>query len=391
MGRCYAIDFYHMTNDQLGKLARQLSDGNVDTPFESIYGATLPDERVLRERIENFIASAPASEGSSHLVSELDQVLRRLYSTVPMPRLAFSHPSLEAVVVADGSRPVFFLQDDGLQTVEGANGPFVDFVTENEAALLSVGRSVGRIETDDRLPPPSIDKWYEGTAFMVAPGVAMTNRHVIERMVFENESDSGPFTLRARYWLNFGAEYGGTRQARFAIDGVLYAGDRVIGSGGDLTKLDLALLRVGMAELPGDTQPAPLPLCSKAIPLGAKVALIGYPAAPRIYSGNGIPPADYELESVMRNVFDGRFGYKRCASGQVEAIAGFPTDAQRWTIEHDASTLSGNSGSPVVGVVDGAMQVSALHFSGLPRHANFAHVFETLVGKLEGYGVAFSR
>lgn len=380
-----------MSNDQLSILAKQLMGGNVDAPFSSIHRANLPDEKALRGRIDDFFSSTRVPGGTPHLRSELDQILNQLYATKKVLGQSFSPPSLEAVVVADGSRPVFFLQDDKLNTIGKPDGPFVDFVTTNAVALQSIAQSVGRVETDDRLAPPGMDKWYEGTAFMVAPGVAMTNRHVLERIVFENDSDSGPFTLRARYWLNFDAEYGDTQQARFAIDGILYAGDQVIGSGGDITKLDLALLQIGKPEKPGVTLPAPLPLTSRAIPLGTKVALIGYPAAPRIYTGNGIPPADYELESVMKNIFDDRFGYKRCASGQVEAIPGFPADKQQWTMEHDASTLSGNSGSPVVSIIDGGMQVSALHFSGLPRHANFAHVFEKLAAVLDPYGLSFSK
>lgn len=374
-----------MSNDQLNKLAKQLHGGNVETPVSSIHGTNLPDEKALRGRVDDFFSSARVSGGTPHLRSELDHVLNQLYATKPVPGQFFSHMSVEAVVLADGSRPVFFVQDGKLNTIGKPDGPFVDFVTTNAVALQSMARSVGRIETDDRMAPPGMDKWYEGTAFMVAPGVAMTNRHVLERIVFENTSDSGPFTLRARYWLNFDAEYGNTQQVRFAIDRILYAGDQVIGSGGDITKLDLALLQIGKPENPGAALPAPLPLTCRAIPQDTKVALIGYPAAPRIYTGNDIPPADYELESVMKNVFDDRFGYKRCASGQVIATPGFPTDNQRWTMQHDASTLSGNSGSPVVGLIDGDLQVSALHFSGLPRQANFAHVFETLTAVLRPY------
>ncbi|HAN90646.1 MAG TPA: hypothetical protein DCQ33_01015 [Nitrospira sp.] len=377
-----------MSNDQIiKKLAKQLNGGNIETPVSSIYGVNLPDETALRERVDDFFSSARVPGGTPHLRSELDQILNQLYGTKPVPGKLFSHMSTEAVVVADGSRPVFFVQDDKLNTIGKPDGPFVDFVTKNVVALQSMARSVGRVETDDRMAPPETDKWYEGTAFMVAPGVAMTNRHVLERIVFENTSDSGPFTLRARYWLNFDAEYGNTQQTRFAVDGILYVGEQVIGSGGDITKLDLALLKIGKPEKPEAVLPAPLPLTYRTIPNGTKVALIGYPAAPRIYTGNGIPPADYELESVMKNVFDARFGYKRCASGQVIATPGFPTDNQRWTIQHDASTLSGNSGSPVVGLIDGDMQVSALHFSGLPRQANFAHVFETLTAALRPYGL----
>jgi hypothetical protein len=247
--------------------------------------------------------------------------------------------------------------------------------------------SVGRIETDDRLPPRGMDKWYDGSAFMVADHLAMTNRHVIERMVNEPSSASGPFTLKARYWLNFGAQAGGGTARRFKIERVVFAGAQVIGNSGELARLDMALLRVGDPEVRGTMKPPPLPLSLEPVRTFQPIAVIGYPAAPRVFTGVGAPPVDYELEDILRRVFDNRFGFKRCASGEIEAAPGLADDLRGGILLHDASTLSGNSGSPVVLLSDGLLRVAALHFKGIPREANYAQVVGKMTTELRNAGV----
>jgi serine protease len=355
----------------------------------ALESADLPDQAELAQRVEKFLAGSDLKQPAlaRSLRDQVEWALRALYEGAPIPDSANGAAGLEAVIIADGARPVFFVSDDRLVLAGAGEGPFVNVVRDNVAGIEAAALSVGRVETDDKLPPAGMDKWYEGTAFLVADILAMTNRHVIERMVNEPSSGGGPFTLKARYWLNFGAQSGGQTPRRFSIDRVVFAGPQVIGAGGDVTRLDLALLQIGAAEIAGTPRPAPLPLSLDEVRTFQPLAVVGYPAAPRVFTGVGAPPVDHELEDVLRRLFDNRFGFKRCASGEIDSAVGFPADTRGWTIQHDASTLSGNSGSPVLLLANGPLRVSALHFSGRPREENFAHVFPRVAAELRDAGV----
>lgn len=373
----------------LDRIRHQLRSGTRADVVETRSGF-LPREDDLRTRIQAFLDSTKDSQlpADLKLRSDVEAVLETLYGGSALSDLHADRNVLEAVVIADGSRPVFFISDDELELTGAGNGPYVDAAVNSQAMLTLAGRAVGRVENDFKLPPPGLDKWFEGTAFLVADGLAMTNRHVIERMVNEPMSTTGPFTLKADYWLNFKAQFPATTQLRFKIEGVVFAGDQYIGDGGDITRLDLALLELGSAEKPGDAKPAPLALDMSPLHTFQTIAVIGYPAAPRVYTGIGDPPPGFELPDVLQRLFGGKFGFKRCASGEVEAANGsYPEDTKKWTVKHDASTLGGNSGSPILRLGTATPQVSALHFSGLSRSANYGHVLEKLAADLRAHGV----
>ena len=371
-------------------LGHLLESGNHAPKVSSPVGCLLPEQNALRYRLDAFLDGCEFTRSSQYprYRKEIDEIFQHLYEddTVSLPGRSGIVPL--SIIIADGSRPVYFVEDDHLTKKGKANGPFVDVIEQHATDLERVALSVGRIETDEKSPSPGMDKWYDGTAFLVAGDIAMTNRHVLERMVNEPNSNVGPFTLKANYWLNFDATLNSSQSRRFRIDDVIYAGPEVIGSGGDITRLDLALLKIGNPEIAGTPMPAPLVVNTVPLLKTQKIAVIGYPAAPSIYVGTGTPPVDYELEEVLRDLFDARFGYKRCASGEVDAVAGsFPEDTARWTIKHDASTLSGNSGSPIFTFSDEPLSVSALHFSGTPRVANLGHVFDQITADLKSKGI----
>ena len=48
----------------------------------------------------------------------------------------------------------------------------------------------------------------------------------------------------------------------------------------------------------------------------------------------------------------------------------------RWTATHDATTINGNSGSPVAAIRPGALKVTGLHYGGRwsGERTNWAHV-----------------
>ena len=85
----------------------------------------------------------------------------------------------------------------------------------------------------------------------------------------------------------------------------------------------------------------------------------------------------------MEDIFKGVYDVKRLAPG-------FITDpGQGFVIQHDCTTLGGNSGSPVLDVESG--QVVGLHFSGRFGRGNFAVDAETVRSTLRGVVGSFDR
>ena len=217
----------------------------------------------------------------------------------------------------------------------------------------------------------------------------MTNRHVIQEMVRAgDETGDGPFRLAYDFWLNFDGQASGGKGRRVAISRVLYGGEGFIAPDGDVARLDMALLELGPPESVNFVKPAPLRLSSRRPLKRSKVAVIGYPARPATVGDGATPSAGQELQSVLVNVFDDRFGFKRCAVGQYTAVpAGLSADAMGRVVRHDASTLAGNSGSPLIELGAGQSLVTALHFLGEPRKSNYAHSMDKLAQVLSNFHV----
>jgi hypothetical protein len=347
----------------------------------------LPDRAAVEKRISIFVDrlnDLPADRRGS-VKDDLIWTLRRIYEGPGnLPSAAL--PMAEMVVIADGSRPVFFFED-GRLTGGAGNGPFFDAVQANASLLEQAGPSIGRIESDLRWKQGWMDKWYGGTAFLVAPNLLMTNRHVAQELVNEPASTTGPFSLNGPYWINFEAEFGTPKRRRFKIAGVRWMSQDIIQPQLDISRLDIALLDISDAEDPAQAVPATLPLCLQPPAQGEAVFVTGYPGKPKLATGAQAGP-DTELETVLARLFDNRFAGKRCASGEVDAVPGsWADDVRRWTIKHDASTLNGSSGSPVISLSrGGAPAVLALHFGGESRTANNAQVLDSLRAILEQAG-----
>src|SRR5439155_8138144 len=100
--------------------------------------------------------------------------------------------------------------------------------------------------------------------------------------------------------------------------------------------------------------PPPIPLASNVITDDAEfVAAIGYPAR-----DSRVPDQD-----LVKRIFGDVYNKKRLAPGQITSVG-------EDQMEHDCSTLGGNSGSAVISLRSG--QALGLHFSGLFMEANYA-------------------
>lgn len=360
--------------ERLSRLNRLLVSGA--DPEERIGDG--PDRGAVERRVDEVLTRAE-EEGRSlgSLRHDVGAVLDSLPGSSPTDSAAVASFAPEAIIISDGSRPVFPIEEDRVQRGSGT-GPFVDVLLEKADAISRTSLSVGRIESDLAAPYSWCDKWYAGTAFLVGDRVAMTNRHVMQLMV-RGSGKSPLHVLNGEYWLNFDAQYGSTGRRRFKVERVVYAGLDWVPPQRDFSRLDLALLELGESDPPGLSLPDPLPVSLKCPALRQRVGLIGYA---------GRPEPGTESEEVLHLLFGDRFGYKRCASGEVDAQPGdLPDDERGWVVQHDASTLGGNSGSPVIDLTSDDPTVLALHFAGEPRLGNFAHVFDQLGEDLQSRGV----
>ena len=105
---------------------------------------------------------------------------------------------------------------------------------------------------------------------------------------------------------------------------------------------DMAFFRLSrQGASPGATTGNPVRLSARAPANDRRVAVIGYPAF-----DSRIPEPD-----TLRNIFGETFDIKRLAPGEI-----MRTDAA--AVEHDASTLGGNSGSVVMDLETGKPSAS---------------------------------
>jgi endonuclease G len=273
----------------------------------------------------------------------------RLESVVP-------GDALEAIVQRVG-RPPLLVRND---TVELE--PLVDFPAGTDTLIKNAERnvrSVGRVEFLNHSMSWGGTGWVigeDGTGRVVA-----TNRHVAQFVARRSADGRGVFLRSAlsgvRYGMNVdfreevGALPGDARQV--SVTGIVYLADD--------TAPDVALLRIA-----GEALPSMLPLADHEASIGDLVALIGYPA---FDSRNNVD----DQARYFRDLYD----VKRFAPGKVmQALSG------RTVLNHDCTSLGGNSGSPLIDLHTG--KVVGLHFAGQYGLANSAVGVRTLQDLLAG-------
>jgi hypothetical protein len=267
---------------------------------------------------------------------------------------------IEAIVSV--ARPALFLQDG---TFGDPPPPWDHILGPHRGSIRTAAMSVGRIGVRGLPQLP-----YAGTGFLVADDTVMTNCHVAR--VFSQSGSDGEWSFQPGLdvHLDF-VEDPDAPPPDPTLEGV-----RIDGVIGIHPALDLALLRVAPPDA-GNRMPKPLTLMSgDPGPLeGRSVYVLGYPAP------------DYRNDTVVqRSIFGDRYFVKRLQPGAVMAP---PNDAVIPTgpcssgagpddvMFHDASTLSGNSGSCVVDL--DTNQVIGLHFAGMYMRYNEALALWRLV------------
>jgi len=247
-------------------------------------------------------------------------------------------------LLAFTSRPVLLVQGDRF----GEPPPvWADLDRTYRSDVETALRSVGRVEMTGHPTLP-----WAGTAWVAAPGIVVTNRHVVQCFAQQENGTRWRIKDGMTARIDFGRE----------LDMEPDEG-RIFDVPGDAAILvhpvhDLALVPVAGKSRDG-AAPLPPPLAlapdGGGIEEGRKVFVAGHPERD-----------DRAPERLLQyRLFQGIFGVKRLQPGQVMSVL-----SDKGTVLHDCSTLGGNSGSPVVDLETN--RVVGLHYAGFHRHANLA-------------------
>src|SRR5262249_17998122 len=151
--------------------------------------------------------------------------------------------ALEAIAVADGSRPALLLREDEFDANDATIGAWADKLRQLAGALKTASQSVGRI---------NIAGQHCGTGWMVRPGYVVTNRHVAQDI--SNQPKERILTLKAgsHATISFGHQIDEAAPPQMhPIEAIIYAGDEYIDPSplaDNMAKLDLAILKVTSTE-----------------------------------------------------------------------------------------------------------------------------------------------
>lgn len=386
-----------MFDEQLAtgdELYRQLA-GRSDLP--SSFGASfaqpnLSDARIsssvsaLLEKVSQGLPEGQQIEFDENLFSNMaTRSLERLREPESAHALSlYDRVVVEAVVEADGSRPVLDITPTGLDFSNITLGDWEGQLTNLSAILEKAARSVGAVRL------PNQDNLLVGTGFAVGDHLIMTNKHVLQMQHLaqrDNTTASG-WVLTKPVNINFAQERDATLPHEFIITDVVYMSPDAPAGSSLAKRRDICLLRCAEA----DDFPEALQVFSDQTLYEKQrnICAIGFPTRPALWSSNTVPPAGYETIHVITSIFRDRFGFKRLAVGEIEEKPGFFSDDQTGKIfAHDASTLRGNSGACVLDINTHGDRVMGLHFGGFARDKNFAHALANFQQELAGFGIAF--
>jgi endonuclease G len=250
--------------------------------------------------------------------------------------------ALETIVLRVG-RPVLTVSQDApiLEFTDAESEVWRQRLIDAREGVTRAIRAVGRIELEHH---HRFD--WVGTGWLVQPNLIVTNRHVAQefgrrsgsRFVFKQ--GRGGRTMSAS--VDFLEELDRAEVLSFQVRGIEYIED----DGGP----DIALLSLDAAA---ETLAPAIPLSVRPARMDQLVAVVGYPAR-----DSRIPD-----QQLMEDLFGSVYDKKRLAPGQIIGVSD-------GTVDHDCTTLGGNSGSVVLDLESG--EAVGLHFAGRFLEANFA-------------------
>lgn len=298
-------------------------------------GPRMTVEQCLRLKLQPQAASAKPRRKNGFVREE---VVEKISKGEPLKRTEIVYA--ESILLPE-LRPAIEISEDGYGVVDHAAWSMLNDAAVRQRLHAAI-KATCRIENNGRLV---------GTGFLVTPDLIMTNRHVASDFVLGvGDAANIGFAPLAQAVVNFQREQGrpdANGDATIAISAPVMMHPY----------FDIALLRLARPA-----SPAPLLLAaeSAAVQNDADIALIGYP--------------DFNPEEdakPQRDVIGEHFGVKRLQPGRIGQTGTVRSyDKLVESRGHDSSTLTGNSGSPVISLTTG--KVVAVHFYGRLRKSNWA-------------------
>jgi hypothetical protein len=330
-------------------------------------------DRALTERVVQNDATPLGREETAAARHEADTALRRLEAEGPDARLTPREEiMLEAVIEVDGSRPSLPVQDGFVDVDNPMLGDWRDELEMDEAAMRRAIAATGRLIRGGDLSENRVF----GTAWVIGPGLVATAQHVLEEL-YTPHGDGWVERFGGEIAIDFHVEADRPPRPadRIRVIGVERASPDLIRGRLDLGNLDAAVLRL---DPNGPDHPPALPLSAKIAPHGEPhIHVVGHPARP--FTAADDPSVPIEALTAMTGrivqlVFGDSFGIKRWSPGELLTGPGMlPEDTNGRVMTHDASTLGGNSGSPVFDLHAAPDLVVGLHYAGRFREANYFH------------------
>lgn len=236
-----------------------------------------------------------------------------------------------AIILRD--RPAFRFDDTGLQI---PGGLWAERPANGISAVTNAARGVGRVELEGGVLP------WVGTAFVVAPRLALTAPHVASALA----DRTGPQSNGA-CWINFSSNPDKDISDRIGIEAV-----ELVHPHWRFSFLKLA------EDAPADAILELAPPQDMKTLAGRPIAVIGYSSF------------DQRNDAKIQNaIFANVFDEKRVSPGLILEADRVEMDDPPM-LKHDASTLGGASGAPLIDVATG--QVLGVHHSGQYLLGNFA-------------------
>ncbi len=330
----------------------------------------------VRAHVERVLAATPppgdpaAVAATRQLQTSIDGLIETLAKGADVRSLGLqSRIALEALIRMTG-RPALRTSDGMVDRNDPELGEWADDLITARTDLKKVIDSVGRI--DIRVGGTD---FHVGTGTVVAPGVVMTNRHVLDAIAEPVPIAGGKtrFLLTGDISIAFD-DLAQAPERRFEITDVIGAGRDRIGQHADIRKLDMAFLEMDTLNDAGCAPPPPVTVRDVPTNGALRLVVVGYPAKPNSAAATDPDSGQVSLEMWDRlgALYQRRYGQKYVSPGEIILPPGkLPDDARAWAFSHDATTLNGNSGSAIIDLE--SLLVCGLHFGGAPLRQNLAH------------------
>lgn len=371
-------------------LLRRSSAG--DEAHESVGGApTAPEPEKVIQAVRDIAARLPEDERGDPGEFRKALDIMTLHGEPGLKKLFAESGdetedelfALEAVVCADGSRPALFLKDGEADATHALVGYWGGDVSITRSRVRAVASAVGRVQ-----PANGSDTDYFGTCTVVdsGGGLVLTNHHVMRDMLARarvKASGNGLYRVFDGAYVDFGAE----KAPKPNVFRVVEA------QASHVVRLDAAVLKIETTKS-GQEVPHAVEFTSDLA--GPRwegflsMCVIGHPALPpRIEGTDTVSGKTIDWGWVYTTLFGRTFGVKRLSPGCVNVVLGSVDEAkdpEKWTFGHDATTLGGNSGSPVIAWKNGGAAFG-LHFTGAVLTTNRAHAIGRCADRLRAMGV----